>query len=132
MGPVTARQPSLLTQARPALPTRAPLMPPHATPEDMARPREVTLFPVPSPTRRVEWSCMDDSTPESAMRTFMRHLDRPAADLEPHPGADPEDIELRLTARAAGEGPLHMLAIVTGLTLDETRKALAACVRAGL
>lgn len=127
-----ARQPALFTTPFKTRPTRAPLMAPHATAEDMARPREVSLYLLPPSSRREGWACRPSSTPVSAMTSFLRHIERPAADLEPHPGADPEDIELRLTARAAGEGPLHILAIVTGLSLDETRKALAACARAGL
>jgi len=127
-----ARQPSLLTSPVKTRPTRAPLMPPHATPEDMARAREVSLYLLPASSRREGWASRPSSTPVSSMQSFLRHIDRPARDLEPQQGADPEDIELRLTAEAAGAGPLHILAIVTGLTLDEARKALAQLARLGL
>jgi len=127
-----AAQPRLFpTQPEPPR-DRRPLMPPHATAEDMARKREVSLYLLPPSSRGQGWACRPESTPGSALESFLRHLDRPAVDLQPVQGADPDDIELRLTADAARGGPLHILAIVTGVTLDEARKALAGLARRGL
>lgn len=112
--------------------TRRPLAPPHATADDMARKREVTMHLV-APSRRVGWINRPVSTPIEALSVMLPETGRNAAQLQAVQGADPDDIEIRLTAKAAGDGPLHMLCLVSeGLTFDECRKALADLARRGL
>lgn len=120
-----AAQQSLFPSRPDAPRNRRPLLPPHATAEDMARKREVSLYLLPASPRGKGWACRPESTPASSLESFLRHIDRPASDLQVAQGADAEDIELRLTEEAARGGPLHILAIITGVTLDEARKALA-------
>lgn len=104
-------------------PTRAPLLPPHATPEDMARPREVSVILLPPSHPAGGWATRPHSTPLAAMTSFIGHMGQPAALLHAFQGADPDDIEIRLTQPA--DRAVHIVAIVTGLTLDEARKCLA-------
>lgn len=124
------RQASLFAPPAPA-PTRAPLMPPHATSDDMARKREVSVLftcAAQTPGSICRWT----STPVEALTAFLPYIGRPATDLDPKVGADPRDVELRLTQRAAGENhPLHLLAILDGVTLDEVRRALSAIASGG-
>lgn len=125
-----ARQASLFAQ--PQRETRKPLMAPHATPEDMARKREVVLYLVPPYAAQQGWACRPSTTPLEAVAAFLPHIGRWARSLQAAQGASPEDIELRLTPEAAEKGPLHVLAILEGLTLDEARKALAILRERGL
>ncbi|MFZ0269915.1 hypothetical protein [Caulobacter sp.] len=125
-----ARQASLFAQ--PSARDRAPLMAPHATAEDMARKREVTLTLVPPYAAHVGWASRPSTTPADALVSFLPRIGRWAASLQAVQGATPEDIEIRLTKEAAEKGPLHLLAILEGLTLDEARKALVAAKACGL
>lgn len=119
------RQPSLFAPPPPA-PTRTPLLPPHATVEDMGRKREVSAL-VTCAAKTPGSFTRATATPVEALETFLAYIGRDAADLDPKIGADPRDVELRLTQRAAGESqPLHLLAILEGVTLDEVRRALSA------
>lgn len=111
--------------------TRRPLAPPHATPEDMARKREVVMHLLPGAAQR-GWVTRPSATPVQAIDALLPRIGRASWQLQAVLGPDPHDIELRLTAQAAGEGPLAMLALVSeGMTLDEARKALAALTREG-
>jgi len=115
-----------LFAAAPPAPTRAPLLPPHATAEDMARKREVSVL-LTCAARTPGSITRLTSTPVEALEIFLPYIGRDAADLDPKVGADPRDVEVRLTQRAAGENePLHLLAILEGVTLDEVRRALSA------
>ncbi|MDB5458123.1 MAG: hypothetical protein JWP92_3708 [Caulobacter sp.] len=126
-----ARQIPLFAPSGDRNPTRAPLLPPHATPEEMARKREVVIH-LTREARQQGWVTRPNSTPFDAMAAFLPRFGRDAGSVQAVQGASPQDIEIRLTQQAAGEGPLHILAIVTeGLTFDEVRKALAALKREG-
>lgn len=121
-----ARQPSLFGAPERPPETRAPLLPPHATPEDMNRRRAVSVLLTCAARSRGHITRLS-ATPVEALEVFLPHIGRDAADLNPTIGADKRDVELRLTQRAAGESePLHLLAILDGVTLDEVRRALSA------
>ncbi|WP_426043677.1 hypothetical protein [Caulobacter sp. DWR3-1-2] len=107
-------------------------MAPHATADDMARKRSVALHLVPPHAAREGWANRPNSTPAEAIAAFLPHIGRWARSLQAVQGPSLEDIELRLTAEAAEKGPLHLLAILDGLTLDEARKALAVARERGL
>jgi hypothetical protein len=125
-----ARQASLF--APPARETRQPLAPPHATAEDLARKRDVFMLLVPPHAAQLGSVLRCDSRPVEALDAFLPRIGRRAGALQAVQGATPQDIELRLTQAAAGQGPLHMLALIEGLTLDEARKGLAALKARGL
>lgn len=125
-----ARQASLFAQ--PSARDRSPLLPPLATPEQMAHRRKVALHLVPGLARENGWASRPNATPLEALDAFLPRIGQSASALQAVQGANPEDIEIRLTEAAAGKGPLHLLAILDGLTLDEARKALVLLKARGL
>ena len=131
MSPTAARTLPLFAPSGDRNPTRRPLAPPHATPEDMARRREVVMHLLPGAAQN-GWVSRPSATPVQALDALLPRIGRASWQLQAVQGPDPHDIELRLTDQAAGEGPLTMLALISeGLSLDEVRKALAALTREG-
>jgi hypothetical protein len=125
-----ARQASLF--AHPSARDRKPLAPPHATADDLARRRDVFLVLVPPYAAQLGSVLRCNTRPLDALDAFLPRIGRNASTLQAVQGANPDDIEIRLTPKAAGDGPLHLLALLEGLTLDEARKALATLRERGL
>lgn len=127
---MSARQASLFAQ--PSARDRQPLAAPHATAEDLARKRDVFLLLVQPHAAQAGSVLRCNTRPFDAMDAFLPRIGRSASALQAVQGANPEDIEIRLTPKAAADGPLHLLAILEGLTLDEARKALTTLRERGL
>lgn len=117
-------QPSLFARVAAPRRERAPLLPPHATPDDMARKRAISFHLFPGAKTR-GWTHRPSDTPVEAMRTYLPLIGQPPEALEPRIAADPSQIELRAVGERPGLCPHHLLAVIEGLTLDEARKALA-------
>jgi hypothetical protein len=118
-----ARQASLFAPPPPR--ERAPLAPPHATADDMARRRSVSFHLFPGAAMR-GWTHRPSDTPVEALRSYLPLIGQPPERLEPRIAADPSQVELRLVGPPPrGLCPHHLLAVIEGLTLDEARKALA-------
>lgn len=117
-------QPSLFARQPQPRRERAPLLPPHATADDMARKRAISFHLFPGAKTR-GWTHRPSDTPVEAMRTYLPLIGQPPEALEPRIAADPSQIELRAVGERPGLCPHHLLAVIEGLTLDEARKALA-------
>lgn len=117
-----ARQASLF--AHPARGERKPLAPPHATPEDMARRRAVSVYPLEGAVHAGRWAHRPSSTPAEAIDAGVLRVGMDPDALEVRQGPNPDEIELRLSAARRGFLPHHLLAVIAGLTFDEARKAL--------
>lgn len=118
-----ARQASLFAPPPPR--DRKPLAPPHATPEDMARRRAVSVYPLEGAAHAGSWAHRPNSTPAEAIDAGVTRAGVEPAALEVRQGVNPDEIELRLKLQRRGLNPHHLLAVIVGLTFDEARKALA-------
>lgn len=118
-----ARQASLFAPPPPR--ERKPLAPPHATPQDMARRRMVSVYPLEGARHAGRWAHRPSATPVDAIEAGVLRVGLEPDALEVRQGANPDEIELRLKTERAGLLPHHLLAVIVGLTFDEARKALA-------
>lgn len=118
-----ARQASLFAPPPPR--DRKPLAPPHATPQDMARRRPVSVYPLEGARHAGDWAHRPSATPAEAIDAGLLRAGVEASALEVRQGPNPDEIELRLKAQRRGLQPHHLLAVIAGLTFDEARKALA-------
>lgn len=121
---MSAAQPSLFTgQRRPT--QRVDRGPGTADAEAMARPRQISVYPLPGALHAGCWANRPSATPLEAIDASLRRIGRDAGQLVARRGANPDEVELRLRGEAKGLLPHHLLAVIAGLTLDEASTALA-------